>query len=455
MDDPRHTAQAQSYLCPGESHPIDRATHLGRLASFYPACRACDFRCEAIELGVRVVGQWGEVASRALASPSFSDHALTNLALREFAAPLARRFAAAFVGSLKASGHVPQSPRVLVGSADGLQLAEAYAMVCEALQWAGCHVVEVGSASAPAVAMAVTPLQAHAAILLCFDARETQTLAIQMWGPAGRPWTSPGGLDAARAAFDGAYARPCRGGGSVGRDSIDTAYLASLQPQFHALRPLRFVLSTDCAALRDFLRRLTASSACTVVDSTASSASHAMTWAQSPTRSYDRLVRQVVAERADFGFWVDGAGEACRLVSERGEPVDGQLLCDLLARQVQEMSHAARMVLPKARTAKPGAADRQTGEESRQLACRGEALFAAMVAEHAVFGWDGDERYWIANPLPAPDALLTLSLLLAILSQSDRPLSQVLASVSARPGVALRPAGQSAWAGSRGPDGAD
>ena len=51
-----------------------------------------------------------------------------------------------------------------------------------------------------------------------------------------------------------------------------------------------------------------------------------------------------------------------------------------------------------------------------------------MRSSGAVVGGGPSGRFWYASSPPAPDALLTLSLLLAILSQSDRGISEVLAA---------------------------
>ena len=43
-----------------------------------------------------------------------------------------------------------------------------------------------------------------------------------------------------------------------------------------------------------------------------------------------------------------------------------------------------------------------------------------------MFGGGASGTFWFAGPPAAPDALLATCLLLTILSQSDRPLSEVL-----------------------------
>jgi phosphomannomutase len=55
-----------------------------------------------------------------------------------------------------------------------------------------------------------------------------------------------------------------------------------------------------------------------------------------------------------------------------------------------------------------------------------EETYLAMLEHQALLGGGASGRYWFLADWPVADALLTLSLLLTILSQSDRPLSMVL-----------------------------
>jgi len=53
-------------------------------------------------------------------------------------------------------------------------------------------------------------------------------------------------------------------------------------------------------------------------------------------------------------------------------------------------------------------------------------MFEAMSSQSALLGGGASGRYWFAGPPVAADALLTLSLLLALVSQTDGSLSEVL-----------------------------
>ena len=58
--------------------------------------------------------------------------------------------------------------------------------------------------------------------------------------------------------------RPTRRYGSLRRVQAEAAYLATLSPYYHALRPLRLVLDARCPPVLEYLRKLTAAVAVTV-----------------------------------------------------------------------------------------------------------------------------------------------------------------------------------------------
>ena len=55
-----------------------------------------------------------------------------------------------------------------------------------------------------------------------------------------------------------------------------------------------------------------------------------------------------------------------------------------------------------------------------------QETFDTIVSVGAVFGGGASGRYWFAGEPPAADALMTLSVFLTLLSQSDRAVSEVL-----------------------------
>jgi phosphomannomutase len=207
---------------------------------------------------------------------------------------------------------------------------------------------------------------------------------------------------------------------------------------FHGLRPLLVVLDSACEPLLRYWQRLSAQSACRIVCPQQLHPRQAPAAAE-PDANGDfseqrsRIVaRQIVLEGAHFGLWVSGDGETCQVIDERGEPVAAAslllLLAQFLGRNGEEISMAVsakQAIELESKLASPGLRLCIAGNARQQLA-------EQMEHSAAQLGSDGRGRYWYPGG-GTPDALATLCLLLTLLSESDRHLSEVLdAGVAAK-----------------------
>ncbi|REK17292.1 MAG: hypothetical protein DWQ37_06720 [Planctomycetota bacterium] len=408
------------YCCPGEPHAIDRVTHLARLAAFYPACLTCSHRDDTAGLSALQLQLRAEVERRHASPAQWTAEGLLLPGRGRFAGDIIHRMAMAVAAELW-QHDPPSPPQVLVGHDGHWSTADFVPTACQALAWAGCQAVEIGAVSAPTAALAVAWARASAALWMVRDDSSPGARRIALWRADGRPSSSPGALDSVAAASKRTPSRPKRGGGGRTRFSPDEPYLATFDGLFHALRPLVFVLDTDCEPLARSCRQLTSASGCRMVRA----GGHQGPRPASGPGVLDSLRRDVVAEGAHFGMWIDGAGEACQLVDQRGELVPPQQLLVLLARfACRERRGAAVVVEPTV-----DATTRNMLAQAGANVCRGsstrQGMHDAMVATGAAIG-GGNGRLWFAGPPPLPDALLATSVLLAVLSESDRTLSEVV-----------------------------
>ncbi|MGD9722561.1 MAG: hypothetical protein AB7O59_14615 [Pirellulales bacterium] len=421
---------APAYCCPGEHRPIDRATHLGRLASFYPACRECAQRDDIRALTPAQQRQWQQVLRRAPAAPRFGAEGLEAGSVNCLGPKVAAQLAMALgIAAWRERGAADGRPTVLVGSDGHWTTAELMAAACVALQLCGCRTIELGAVTTAALAGAAHHAQADAAWWIGGAAGDAHAMCARVWGPAGRPWSSPGGLNRVCEIYEGRGARPKRGGGSQERLQADAIYLPALGPQFHGLRPLRFVLDTASAPLVRYLEQLASASACQVLRAApgAIAASAAPGDAgQSPVeRRLSAVGRQVVAEHAHFGLWIDPAGELCRLVDECGRAVSHQRLSCSLLSYIGNQRPGATVALYMGDAEFPGSPG-DAGVHVVPGAATREGMFDVMTDRGATFGAGQAGAFWFEGAVPAPDALLAASLLLTLFSHTDRPVSEVL-----------------------------
>jgi phosphomannomutase len=406
--------QTLVYCCPGQQHPISRAVHLGRLAAFYPACRQCPHRADTGTLSPRQVEQLEEVQASHRPHSLFHDEGAGGVYLNDLTPAAARKIAAAF-------GHLfsnPQSaipdPSVLLAGDGRAITAEVSAAASEGLRASGCNVVDIGPATAACLAFAVQHLSAAGGILVGNPSEKPHVAGLQFWIAGPKPLSVGGPLEPVIQLYRSGIDRPARRYGALHRFQAELPYLAALSEYYHALRPLRVVIDSASGPLVAYLRKLAATVACQVI----------------PSRVTPReLPEQVRADAAHFAASVDGDGETCRVLDEQGASVPAQQLLLLLARHCLQISDnpPATIVLEESTFQLVHQRIEQCGGRVVIGGGRRAAMAAAMREHIATFGGGPNGRLWhIVAGVPLPDALMTITQLLVLLSRSDEPLSAVL-----------------------------
>jgi len=425
------------YRCPGERHPIDRAIHLGRLAVFYPDCRICPHRDDTGVLSPLQVKQLAEVGPRYQDRALHSAEGIAGVFYNQLTPRAARRFATA-VGVVLREGAAPnaEAPAIMLAG-DGRPLtAELVAAASEGLRTAGCQVRDVGAVTSGCLARAISHFHADAGLYVGNLPGQPHTASLRVWGRAACPWSAPGRLAAVQAIVERGIDRPVRSYGSLQRSAFDDLYLAELQPTFHALRPLSIVVDTSSAPLIKNLEELLHHSACRILRprepesfSQVGSRPDGKNRKETPSFQEHRLERvcqAVCSERAHFGIWIDGDGEALHLVDERGKVVDPERSLVMVARNMLSALPGSAIVV--ASETSPQVVDELIafGAQVSSAGSTGEAIVEAMAARGAILAGGPGGRLFLGGDPLAADALRVLSLLLPLLSQTDRPLSVVV-----------------------------
>ena len=413
------TEPTAEYRCPGEEYPISQAVHLGRLARFYPGCRQCLHRDDTGTLSARQVKRLLETRARGLPRPLFHDEGAGGVYLNDLTPGIAREMAAALGVALQRRGALQDASRhgtpVIVIAGDGRPLScELVAAVGEGLRWAGCRVVDIGPATAACLTFAIGHLAGGGGILVGNPDEKPQMVGLKFWAGGPRPLSAGGALDTLEEVYGSGVDRPTRRYGPLRRFQAEVPYLASLAGYYHALRPLRFVLDTSCGTLVRYLQKLTEPVACRIIECQSALAP-------------DRPSERIVAESAHFGVAVGDDGETCRLFDEQGRRVPAEQLLVLIAGHVLSERPQRTVVLEAETAAEVAEAIRAAGGRVALSGARRAEMAAAMRTHGGLLGGGQSGRLWYdCGGLPLPDALRTLTLLLVLLSQSDRPLSEVL-----------------------------
>ena len=349
----------------------------------------------------------------------FSAEGVMGVYLNTLNTAQTRDLAAAFGLGLSHRGAEPeQMTDDVVVASDGRPLTcELVAAACDGLRWTGRRVIDLGAATAPCVAWAIYHLRAAGGVLVGNTGDQPQSIGLKFWQRDGRPLSAGPELDRVRQLFEAGVDRPCRSSGALGRFQPGGGYLAGLEDHFHALRPLRFVLDTQCQPLLDYLRVLSAKSACDVVHDQGLGR-------QSTTRR--GLAERVRRADAHFGVWIGSDGEACRLVDQLGQEVRHDEWLSLIARQWIESHPGAAFVLEHETNASLAKRINAAGGHVAFSDPARAAMDNAMREHGAMAGGGPSGRLWFGGEAPAADILKALALLLTIMSQSDRSLCEMV-----------------------------
>lgn len=400
------------FRCPGETSAISRAVHLARLAGGYPACRQCPHRDQVEGLSSRLA-KLAALVRRAPGPADWFHEEGAGGGLHEgFNADFAGRLAAAFGVSLRDAMALDQGNPAVVVAGDGRAWTQQLlAAAAEQLRWAACDVVELGAATAPALAWAVTHWRADGGFYLGNPSGRAHAAGVRFFLSKAQPVSAGDALSAIRRAVEHPPRRPARRYGAARGQGGVPHYLERFTESFHALRPLRFTLQTTCRPFAAAVDRLLENTACQVIAADAIGGP-----GNRPAES-----------QVHFAIAVDDDGERCRLWDERGQPVDFHRLLLLIAAALG--GALAGRAVAAGHGISDAAAARLAALGARVVRCghlRAET-YQALVKQQAALGADSAGRIWhTAGGHVAADALGTLAILLGRLSCHDRPLSEVL-----------------------------
>ncbi len=433
------------YRCPGENYAISRSVHLGRLASFYPACGSCPHGADTTSFSARRARLIRDLhCDRDGEKSLFHGEGVSGEFLNQVGPEVARRIgqtlgihAGQSLVAHRASLGLPTSdaetgPRILFAHDGRPWTAELASAAIDGLRWAGCTTVDSGSTTAPCLVLAAEREEADGALLVGNTSGEISHVGLTLWSMRGEPMSSPGTLDAVRDLFHSPAPRQWFTKCGHERIQIADQYLAQLEPHYHALRPLRIVVNTTSPALMGYLERLTCDVAIEIdrglgMPTRGDANSEAINTAHDQRKRLERIAVRVRAIQAHLGIWIDGDGECCRVIDERGELVPPESLAALFVREVLTAQADAKIVLPP-QLVEIMPATEQTRAQVIQAANTRQAIWLAMRQHGADLAADVNGRFWLIGEPACADALKALTVLLSLLSRSDRPLSELIAS---------------------------
>ncbi|WP_437201918.1 hypothetical protein [Planctomicrobium sp. SH664] len=410
------------FRCPGESQPISRSVHLARLAAGSTACRECPHREEQGSLPRHISRRLSTTAIQPVPE-LISRDGLRGIYLNQ----LTREKLAGIVEhvldlideqrmSTTATAAESRGPlRILVGYDFRPSSPDLAIGVVAALRRWGCEIGDLGSTTRPAFAFATERLRPHAALYLTGGILPPAWTGLDLLDRQAIPWCFPGELQRLQSRLARQPARTVRTQGTCQPLRLQGEYESTLSEHFHAIRPLRLLISCVDPLVRDLLQRLLVRTPCSITLSSA-------VVGPSGSRSERDFADEICSRYADAGLVIGSDGRACRLFDERGDEMSVPELLRLLVRGLPPQLVARGAVLL---TRDDEVAEENPDEEVPiQVLTGTEAdLIAKLQGESLPLAADLQGRFWFLHETPRCDAIETLGALLQTMSLSERPLS--------------------------------
>jgi phosphomannomutase len=426
-------AAGPMFQCPGEPQPVSRAVHLSRLASFYAKCRSCEHGHDPAASSRGEIDADGSSTAASGSRDVFQREGVRGTYLTVLGRPQAETLAAAFAGAVwerfplrgRGDDDLPAvakrvAPVIAVGRDAAAPSADIACGVVRGLRRMGCHVVELGPTTRPALDFAVYHLRADGGVQVTGAGSARAATGLDFVDRDGVPWSQPGMLGRVQQLSREPPRRPTRTGGDLRSFDVDPPLRAEFQRFGHGLRQLRIGVAAECAVQSAKLVTWCGDWPATLVPL------EPLPEVRDDDTSRD-LRRQLRATLHECELqWiarVGGDGRQVQLLDERCRPVDPAVWLVRVTEQEASTGTPFRCVVGEGVPALTRGRLKALGGEVIAVDGTHEAIVRRMTETQAQLAADGAGRIWFADHYPVCDGLVTLSRLARLASRSGQAVS--------------------------------
>lgn len=429
-------APSKQYVCPGETHPISRSVHLGRLAAFYPACRDCPYRDETGQIPAHIL----EIARNTEKPPErislYTAEGVRGIHRNELTRSRAAQFATALAGFLWEDAITRlndemadrscrvQKPAVVVGYDERPSSPDIVTGVTAALRRMGCQVVDIALTTKPCLWFAVDHLKASAGVLVTGAGCDPAWTGLDFVGREVLPFSRGGTLDRLEILEQSPAGRQTRHAGPHRCFQAFVPYEASLWKHFHALRSLKVAFASPSRLVLRTIERTFANLPCRLITVSVPGRARDLTSRRDPDLL--RLSEGVRGATADLGVLIDDDGQTAAFCDEHGRLVPAGVVSKLVVSRMLSVNPAGTIAVENAAIPELRTAIENVGGDVVDGGATAETMSRTVAESQALIGCGISGRMWFAEKYPACDAILTLARVLEALSQGDAPFSDVI-----------------------------
>ncbi|MCA9006520.1 MAG: hypothetical protein KDA70_14710 [Planctomycetaceae bacterium] len=441
------------FQCPGEDYPISKAIHLSRLAAFYPKCRECPHNGHTANLSPEIIERLKQTQrSRASAQNPFTQEGVRGVYLNQInrtqAAHIAGAFSTILWEALPLKGLVPRKslpgskpetsttppvnqersrgPSVVIGFDERPSSPDIITGVASALRRNGCRVIDLGLTVPSILSFATSHLQAHGAIMVTGAQFGPSYTGLDFLLENSQPVSAGRMLEKIEQISVKGFGRASRQPGSQRTFHPMEAYRAQFQKHFHALRPLKIKIACSLRLVRETLNTLFEKLPCELV------------WVDIPHQQRNllnphdndvqKMQKQMQSESADLGLIIDDDSRRCAFFTETGTLLSNTKVSRFLMQSLSREQSSRNFLLDQ--TSLDELSEVPAGWNIQTHANTLADSYFQMMQQQAVYAGGQSGYHWFRDAVPTCDAILTLAHILAALSFSDAPFSEVLSQTS-------------------------
>ncbi len=347
-------ANQKLYVCPGETVPISRAVHLGRLSRGFPACDECPLNGDTGSCGARTQARLTRSRARRQGEVATAFGQVRGVYLNRMTRQVARGLVGQFAAGLwqhvrravktHRREHIApwEAPLVVIGYDSRPSSPDIVVGVQSQLRMMGCEVVDLGLCTGPALQYAVRLHRAVSGVFVSGWGHPPAWTGLDFFGADGQPCdvselTIPKSSNPAPAA-----ARPVRKSGTHRFQPIGSEFARRISRYVRPVRPLRICIGVDDVATRTHIEQLLAGlaeSRWSVVDLPC----RQRDLSDSEDPDVRRLGRFVVASGGDLGCLVADDARRIAIVDDEGELVQADLVAQILADDRVELAQGEEL----------------------------------------------------------------------------------------------------------------
>ncbi len=438
------------FQCPGEEYPISKAIHLSRLAAFNPKCRECPHRTETGNLSPQTVKRLQQTQTQRTSSPPlFTEEGVRGVYLNEINRTKAAQIAGAFSNllwdSLPLKGLAPKEPAahtiqtrdpsltlfnaeksrgpsVVIGFDERPSSPDIITGVASALRRNGCRVIDLGLTIPAIMSFAMNHLQAQGAIMVTGSQCGPSYTGLEFLFENSQPVSNGHGLEKIQEIIKSGFGRASRQPGSQRTFHPLESYRAQFSKHFHALRPLKISVACSLRLVKNTLNSLFEKLPCQ------------LSWVEIPHQKRDllnpldsdvlKMSSQMQSGDFDLGIIIDDDSRCCAFFDESGTLLPHSKISELVMNS-----------LAAEHTDKVFALDQETNENLLEAPTGWKLIphsgsladcYLQMQKQRAVYAGSRTGYHWFRETVPTCDAILTLAHVLAALSFSDAPFSELV-----------------------------